>query len=98
MALRAAALRYMQPAESLARPAVFLPRDRQRALAAAHRVFEAELEGMMQIGAADGRPFVTPALALADDIGEQIAERRRRLAADADREIETFESVRRGLG
>ncbi len=45
----------------------------------------------MQIGAAL-RLAVRLRLALLQDVGEQIAERRRRRAADADREVEPLEA------
>src|SRR5207245_1497613 len=52
MAMRAATLGGVQPARAVARPAMLLPGDGDRTLAAAHRVLEAERDRLMQIGAA----------------------------------------------
>src|SRR5262249_31568532 len=51
-----------------------------------------QADRLMQIRAAHRNAFVTSRLALADHVGEQIAERRRRFAAHTDREVESFES------
>jgi hypothetical protein len=48
----------------------------------------------MQIGAANGRAFLAPRLALPDDVGKQIPEGRRGRAADAHGKVEAFETVR----
>ncbi len=55
---------------------------------AANRLFEAKFERMVQVGAALGGGRIDVRVPLVQDIGEQIAERRRGRAADADREIE----------
>src|SRR5204862_5132016 len=92
LALPASRFGRVHAAESLARAAMLLPRDRDAAGAAAHRLFEAEIERLMKIGPADGRAFLTPRLALADHVGEQIAEGGRGRAADAHGKIEAFEA------
>ena len=97
MARRAPALGDVQATEPLARAAALLPRHRQLALAAAHRILERDVDGLMEIGAASGRGFL-PGIALPDHVGEQVAEGRRRVAAHAGREVEALEAVRRRFG
>ena len=97
VALRAAALGGVQPAGAAARAAALLPRHRDVPLPAAHRLFEGDRDRLMQIRAA--LRLVAPALrrALLQDVGEEIAEGRRRRPADADREVEPLEAERRLL-
>ena len=61
---RQRALGDLLPARAAAGAAVLLPRDRQRALAAAHRRLRSERDRLMQIGAALGVAFADAALAL----------------------------------
>ena len=58
------------------------------------RIASAKLERhrLMQIDAALRRPLRPPRLALVQDVGEQIAERRRLVAVHADREVEAVEA------
>src|SRR6185436_3612396 len=49
---------------------------------------------LMEVGATLGHPVVPGALSLPQDVGEQVAECRRRGATDADREVEAFEPER----
>ena len=67
-----------------------------RPLAAVHRLVEAERERLVQIGAALGRRLCRASLALAQDVGEQIAEGGRRRAADARPRSRTPRSRRVG--
>src|SRR5262249_33501159 len=61
--------------------------------------FEAQIQLLMEIGAANRRAFLTPRIALArEDVGKEIAECRRRRSVHGHREVEAFESVRDRLG
>jgi hypothetical protein len=51
----------------------------------------------MEIAASLGGSFVTPCLALVEDIREQIAESRRRRSTHADREVESLKTIGRRL-
>jgi hypothetical protein len=85
----------VEPSHAAAGQAVLLPRDRDRALAAGHRLVEFNGERLMQIDAALRRAVAAPRLALVEDLGEQIAEGRRVVALHADREVEPLEAERR---
>src|SRR5919201_3970044 len=88
VAMSAARLRRVEPTRAAARRAVFLARHRDLALPAAHRLVEGQRDRMMEVRAAlRFRPRAV-AFALLQNVGEQIPERRRRGAADADREVE----------
>src|SRR5207237_1256621 len=81
MAVRASALARVQPARAAARPAVRLSCDSELPLPAANRLFEGQRDRLVEIGAP--RRFVAlPRLALMKDVGKEIAEGRRRRAAD----------------
>src|SRR5262245_47428552 len=73
VAVRAATLGRVQAPDAAAAPAALLPRDGDLVTPAAERVVEAELDGVMQIGAARHR-LAAPAFAVMPDVGEQIAE------------------------
>ncbi len=77
-------------------PAARVPADERKPdLRAAHRVLEAQRDRRVQIGAVDDR-LRGAADRVLDDVGEQIAERRRRVPAGGlQREIEPFETERR---
>src|SRR5438128_8472387 len=62
LALPAPRFGRVHTAEPLARAAMFLPRHRDAAGAAAHRLFETEIEGLMKIGPANRRAFVAARL------------------------------------
>src|SRR5262249_57653636 len=79
----------------VAHAAAPLPQDRRRPLAAGDRVFELERDRLMQIDAAHRLGAAVPRAALREDFGEQIAEGRRVVALDADREVEALEAERR---
>ena len=98
VAVQAAAVGRVQPPGAGARPAPLLTEHGRLPLAAAHRLLEAERQRLVQIRAAFRRPFVPRLLALAQDVGEQIAEGGRRRAADAHREVEPLEPDAGRLG
>src|SRR5262245_4008404 len=93
-----AALQFRVPesACSTARPAMVVPRDGDLVLAAAEGGFEPEIDGEVQIGAALGFASLGAHLRR-EELGEEVAEGRRRRTANADRKIETFEAVDLGL-
>src|SRR2546427_783357 len=73
--------------------AVLLAGDGDVLRTAAHRLFEGERQRLVKIDAALG-DVASASLALVQHLGEQIAEGRRRGAADADGEIESLEPER----
>src|SRR5262249_24362530 len=89
------ALRRAQKAKAPARPALLLPGDGELAVAAAHRILEAQGEDVMQVDAAVDRLVGSSRAALAKNVCKEIAEGGRRFAADGRREIEPFEPERR---
>ena len=99
LALAAARFLRLHPAGPSARAAMLLPRDGQRSRAARNRLFEGEIERLVKIRAAEGRAVARVTLApLIDDVGEEIAERRRRRTADGNGEVEALEAVGCRLG
>src|SRR6476660_6859301 len=81
-----------QAAAAATRAAALLTRDGDRPLAAGERLLEGELDRLMNVNAA--LRAVAGSAALLEDVGEQIAERRRVGRTDTRRKIEPFESER----
>ena len=92
--LRAPALLHLEVTGAAAGAAVLVTGDRQLPLAAPHRVFEAEIDRLMQIGAAQRLGFRAALLALPQHVSEEVAEGRRRRSADAGGEVEPFKTER----
>src|SRR5207302_8774265 len=95
VALRAPALADVKLTGAAAGAAMLLPRHRDLLLAAAHGVLERDRHGVVQIDAALRLALFAADIAGMQDVGEQVAERGRRAAADAHREVEAFEAKRR---
>src|SRR5689334_8959428 len=93
VAVHAPRLADVQPAEAVARAAVLLARHRDRALPAAQRLLELQQHRLVQIDAALGLAARAARLALAEHVGEQIAEGRRVGAVHAYGEVEALEPV-----
>jgi hypothetical protein len=85
----------VQLPEPLAGGAVFLAQHGNGPLPAANRLLELERDRLVEIDAALRRPLRALRLALVQHVGEQIAESRRVVAVDADREVEPVEAERR---
>ena len=96
--LRARRFVHVQAAGATTGAAMLLTRDRDRPLAAPDGLVEADRDGLVQVSAALGIPVLAARPTLVQHVGEQVAEGGRLVAADAGREIKSFEPERRAAG
>ena len=94
VALEAPALRRLQPSRALAGAAMILPRDGEVTLPAPHRILERQRQDLVEVDPTLRRPGVERLAPLAEDVCEEVAEGRRRIAAHTHRKIEPLEAKR----